>query len=176
MPNGIKIKNFRKVKVIIMANHAMFRSDNMAGTTQGKYLVSVRVPEAIDNGCVVAYGAYEDGAREVRTCEAPAADTALGKIAILGSEEVNKAVKFDTVGGFTNEKGVPARGYIPEHADAFSVTAEAVDGTIKVGSFLELQAGSYKMAAVDVATGATVVGVCEAVEQDGATTWYVIRV
>jgi len=47
-------QNLRKVKVITMANHAMFRSDNMAGTTQGKYLVSVRVPEAIDNGCVVA--------------------------------------------------------------------------------------------------------------------------
>lgn len=159
-----------------MANHAMFRSDNMAGTTQGKYLVSVRVPEAIDNGCVVAYGAYEDGAREVRTCAAPEANTELGKIAILGSEEVKKAVKYDVVGEFTNEKGTPARGYIPEHVDVFSVTAEAVDGAIKVGSILELQAGSYKMAAVDAATGATVVGVCEAVEQDGATTWYVIRV
>ncbi len=171
-----KIKKFRKVKVNTMANHAMFRSDNMAGTTQGKYLVSVRVPEAIDNGCVVAYGAYEDGAREVRTCAAPESNTELGKIAILGSEEVKKAVKYDVVGEFTNEKGTPARGYIPEHADVFSVTAEAVDGAIKVGSVLELQAGSYKMAAVDAATGATVVGVCEAVEQDGATTWYVIRV
>lgn len=156
--------------------HAMFRSDSMAGTVHGKNLASVRVPEDIDNGCIVAYGAYEEGEREVRTCAAPEADTPLNKIAILGSEEVDKEVKFDTVGGFYNKKGSVARGYIPEEVDVFSVTAEAVDGTIKVGSILEVQAGSHKMAAVDAATGATVVGVCEAVEQDGATTWYVIRV
>lgn len=159
-----------------MANHAMFRSDNLAGTTQGKYLASVRVATDIDNGNIVLLGEYETGAREVKACTAPAADSAIGKIAILGSEEVDKTVKYDTVGGFTNKAGSVARGYILEHGDVFSVTAEAVDGTPAKGATFELQAGSYKMNAVETATGATVVGVCEAVEVENGITWYVVRV
>ena len=155
---------------------AMFRSDNLAGTTQGKYLVSVRMAEDLENGSIVVPGAYEDGAREVRACAAPEADTAIGKIAILGSEDVNKEVKYDTIGAFTNKSGSIARGYILEHGDIFSVTAEAISGTANVGSTLAVEAGSYKMKAVESASGATVIGECVAIEQDGATTWYVVRV
>ena len=79
-----------------MAN-AMFRSDNLAGTVHGKNLASVRMAEDLENGCIVALGGYEAGSREVREYSAPEADTAIEKIAILGSEEVNKEVKFDTV-------------------------------------------------------------------------------
>ena len=80
-----------------MANHAMFRSDAMAGTTLGQYLVSLRVATEIDNGMLVAVGALEDGQREVKAMAAITADTKVGAIAVLGSEEVDKEKTFDTV-------------------------------------------------------------------------------
>lgn len=156
--------------------HAMFRADNMAGTTQGKYLVSLRVTADIDNANVVAVGAYEEGAREVKVYAAPETNTAIGKIAILGSEEVDKSVKGNTVGGFTNKKGTIARGYILEHGDVFSATAEAFDKAPTVGATIEVKAGDTKMAVVESASGATVIGTCEAVEMNGNVTWYVVRV
>lgn len=160
-----------------MANtHVMIRTDNMAGTTQGKYLVSLRVAAEIDNGLVVAVGGYEDGAREVRTYTTPAVNTDLGKIAILASEEVDKERAFNAVGEFTNKKGSIARGYFLEHGDIFSVTEGAFDKKPTVGSIVELQAGN-KLKVVSAATsGSTTVGTCDAIETDGATTWYVIRV
>lgn len=155
---------------------AIFRSDNLAGTTHGKYLASLRMTEDLGNGSIVVPGDYEAGAREVRACAAPTADAAIGKIAILGSEEVNTGVKYDTVAGFTNKAGSIARGYILEHGDIFSVTADAFDAAPAVGYTIEVKDGAYKMAAVETASGAPVIGTCVAIEADGATTWYVVRV
>ena len=152
--------------------YAMFRSDNLAGTTHGKYLASVRVTEDIENGCVVALGGYEAGAREVRACAAITAETAIGKIAILGSEEVNKEVKLDTVGGFINKKNSIARAYILEAGDIFSVSKEGFVAVPEVGATVKVAAGAYKMGT----DGDVTVGECIAIEQDGATTWYVVRV
>ena len=159
-----------------MAKYGMFRSDNMAGTSQGKYLASVRVGQDLQNGSVVALGAYETNEREVRNCTAPTADTKIGALAILGSEEVVASAKHDTVAGFINLKGSVARAYIFEHGDMFSVTAECFETVPAVGHTIETLAGSYKMNAAEAATGATVIGECIAVEKDGPTTWYVVRV
>lgn len=156
-----------------MANHAMFRSDAMAGTTLGQYLVSLRVATEIDNGMLVAVGALEDGQREVKAMAAIAADTKVGAIAVLGSEEVDKEKTFDTVGGFTNKVGTIARGYILHDNGAYSVTAEAFEGDAPAkGAKVYAKAGSNK----HHTTGDVEIGVCEAVETDGATTWYVIRI
>lgn len=159
-----------------MANHAMFRADNLAGTTLGKYLVSLRVTADIDNGAVVVPGDYEDGAREVREYATPEASSALGTIAIIGSEEVNNDVKYDAVADFVNKSGDIARGYILTENDIFSVTAEAIDGTASVGSIIELQAGTKLKAVASATASTTTIGKCVAVEQDGSVTWYVIRV
>lgn len=156
-----------------MANHAMFRSDAMAGTTLGQYLVSLRVATEIDNGMLVAVGALEDGQREVKAMAAITADTKVGAIAVLGSEEVDKEKTFDTVGGFTNKVGTIARGYILHDNGAYSVTAEAFDGGVPTkGAKVFAKAGSNK----HHTAGDVEIGVCEAVETDGATTWYVIRI
>ena len=156
-----------------MANHAMFRSDAMAGTTLGQYLVSLRVATEIDNGMLVAVGALEDGQREVKAMAAIAADTKVGAIAVLGSEEVDKEKSFDTVGEFTNKAGTIARGYILHDNGAYSVTAEAFDGSVPAkGAKVFAKAGSNK----HHTAGDVEIGVCEAVETDGATTWYVIRI
>ena len=155
-----------------MAKFPMFRADNLAGTTQGKYLASVRMTEDLANGSIVVPGAYEAGAREVRVCTAPESGAAIGKIAILGSEEVNKDVKIDTVGGFTNKAGTIARAYILETGDIFSVSAEGFAAAPSVGATVKVAAGAYKLGT----TGDITIGQCVAIEQDGATTWYVVRV
>ena len=154
----------------------MFRSDNMAGTTQGQFLATLRVTEDIDNGMLVSIGGLEDGQREVRAMTALDSDHAVpGFIAILGSEEVDKAKSFDTVGEFTNKSGSLARGYILNHGDVYAVTAEAFDGEVPAkGDEVYAKFGTYKHTTADE-NGAPI-GVCEAVEVDGATTWYVIRV
>lgn len=155
-----------------MAKHAMFRADNLAGTTQGKYLASVRMTEDLDNGSIVVPGAYEDGAREVRAAGAPQDSDKVGTIAILGSEEVVKNVTYDTVGDFTNVDGSIARAYILEGADVFSVSAEAFVAVPEVGAAVKVAAGAHKMGV----EGDITVGTCVAIENDGATTWYVVRV
>lgn len=150
---------------------AMFRADNLAGTTQGKYLASVRMAEDLANGSIVVPGAYEAGAREVKVCAAPTTE-AIGKIAILGSEEVVKDVKIDTVGGFTNKAGTIARAYILEAGDIFSVSAEGFVAVPEVGAAVKVATGTHKMGT----DGDITIGECIAIEQDGATTWYVVRV
>ncbi len=156
-----------------MANHVMFRSDNMAGTTLGQYLVSLRAASDIDNGMLVAVGALEDGQREVKAMAAITADTKVGAIAVLGSEEVDKEKTFDTVGEFTNKAGSIARGYILHDNGAYAVTAGAFEGDVPAkGAKIYAKAGSNK----HFTSGDVEIGTCEAIEADGATTWYVIRV
>lgn len=156
-----------------MANHVMFRSDAMAGTTLGQYLVSLRATDEIDNGMLVAVGALEDGQREVKAMAAIAADTKVGAIAVLGSEEVDKEASFDTVGGFTNKAGTIARGYILHDNGAYAVTAGAFEGNVPTkGAKVYAKAGSNK----HHTAGDVEIGICEAIENDGATTWYVIRI
>lgn len=152
-----------------MAKHAMFRSDNMAGTTLGQFLATVRVDADTDNGTLVAIGAYKEGSREIRTTM-PVSDGSLDYIAILGSEEVDKERPFNTVGEFTNKAGSLARAYILHPGDTYAVTAEAFAGTApKVGDTV-----GFNESGRHVANGGTMIGDCAAVENEGATVWYVI--
>ena len=156
-----------------MANHAMFRSDAMAGITLGQYLVSLRVATEIDNGMLVAVGTLEDGQREVKAMAAITADTKVGNIAVLGSEEVDAEKTFDTVGEFTNKVNSIARGYILHDGGAYSVTADAFEGGVPTkDAKVYAKANSNK----HHTAGDVEIGVCEAIETDGATTWYVIRI
>lgn len=163
--------------------HAMFRSDNLEGIHDGKYLASLRISadNGLDNGLVVKVGALEEGSREVRACTTPAANDALGTIAILGSEEVDNTKKYNAVGEFTNKKGSIARGYILTHLDTFSVTADALEAaegyTYVVGTtIVELQAKNKLKAVSSATSGSTTIGKLEAIEPDGDVTWYVFRV
>lgn len=163
-----------------MANHVMFCSDAMPGTTLGQYLVSLRVATEIDNGMLVAVGALEDGQREVKAMAAITADTKIGAIAVLGSEEVDKEKTFDTVGGFTNKVGTIARGYILHDNGAYSVTAGAFEtGKIPaVGNtiYAKINTNLHTTDAKNGEDNNVKIGTCEAIEVDGATTWYVIRI
>lgn len=163
--------------------HAMFRSDNMEGTNDGKFLVSLYISTdaGLDNGNVVKVGALKTGEREVREYSTPAANDALGDIAILGSEEVLKDKKYNTVGDFYNAKGTIARGYKFVSGDLFAVTADALNAasnyTFTPGTtIVELMAGNKLNAVDSLTSGSTKVGTLEAKEVDGVVTWLVFRV
>lgn len=155
-----------------MAKYTKFRSDNLAGTHLGSKLVSLRMSEDLENGSIVLVGALEAGEREVKTCTAPTAGATIGQLAILGSEEVVKNVKYDTVGDFINLKDSVARGYVLTKNDVFAVTAKAFTTAPEVGAEIGVAAGSHKM----VTDGEIKIGKCIAIEPDGATTWYVVEV
>lgn len=163
--------------------HAMFRSDNMEGTIDGKFLVSLYVSTdgGLDNGSVVKVGGLKTGEREVRSYTTPAVDDSIDDIAILGSEEVVKDKKYNGLGDFTNLKGTIARGYKLVKGDLFSVTADALDAadnyTYTPGTTIcELKAGTKLKVADSVTSGSTQVGVLEAAEAQDGVTWYVFRV
>ena len=163
--------------------YAMFRSDNMEGTKDGKFLVSLYVSAdgGIENGNVVKVGGLKTGEREVRSYTTPAATDSIDDIAIIGSEEVVADKKYNGVGDFINLKGSIARGSKLVKGDLFAVTVEALAAadnyTYTPGTTVcELQAGTKLKCANAVTSGSTQVGVLEAVEAEGATTWYVFRV
>lgn len=157
------------------------RTDNMSGTTNGKELVSFKyqpsaTDTAIENGNVVVIGNLITGEREVHTATTPAANTALGLIALVASEEIVKDEKRNTLGEFRNEAGSICRGYYLTSHDLFSVTADAVDieadYTVVKGGIVELQAGTKLSIVSSLTANSTKVGTIEDIEGD----WYVIRV
>lgn len=162
--------------------YGMFRSDNLEGTHDGKYLVSLKVAtNDLDNGNVVKWGALKTGEREVREYSTPAVNDALGEIAIIGTPEVVKDKKYNALGDFTNKVGTIARGYILVKGDVFAITADAITAadnyTYTVGTTVfELQAGTKLKAVDSVTSGSTKIGDLEAIEVQGPVTWYVVRV
>lgn len=159
--------------------HGIFRSDNMAGTTLGKYLVSVKLNADYDNGNAVKLGAYVANEREVRQGATPEATTALGSIAIVAAPEVDPAVKYNSLGDFYNKQNDVVRGYIPVTGDIFSLSADAFATELTsdfVGAVLELQAGKKMSLVASLTSGSTQVATCVAVEQEGGIKWYVFRV
>ncbi len=157
------------------------RTDNMSGTTLGKDLVSLRYfdksgKEAeIENGCVVLIGEYLEGQREVRKATDVAKNSPLNKVALVASEEVDKAKSYNALSEFKNKAGADVRGYrVGCPANCFSVTKECfvAGGHFAVGAIVELADGN-KFAVVESATsGSTKVGVITAVED----MWYVVEV
>lgn len=155
--------------------YGVVRTDNMSGTTLGKDLVSVKyqasgADAAIENGAVVLVGDYIDG--EVRKASAPAANSPLGSIALIASEEIVKDKNMNTLDEFINKAGAVSRGYRLRSGDIFSLKAAAIDGTAKKDSVIELQVGT-KLKAVDSLTASsTKIGTVTKVEGE----WFVIEV
>lgn len=136
--------------------YGVIRVENASGTTLGKDLFSLKCESAIENGHVVVVGDYVSG--EVRAFSTPAADTAMGKVAIIASEEIVKTKGNNTLAEFRNEAGSIARGYRLVSGDIYGLTAECFEGTPEKGNVVELMAGT-KLKTVKSATGgSTVVG------------------
>lgn len=166
-----------------MSNYACVRTDKMSGTDVAKDLVSAKymgsgsTATAIENGNIVVIGGFLTNERELRKATTPAANSALGTLALVATPEVVKDKNFYTLGQFINAANVPIRCYRFVSSDIFSVTVEALDhaADIAVGDIVEAQADT-KMKVVAQATGltsgSTKIGTVLAIEGD----WYVIEV
>lgn len=166
-----------------MANHAIVRLDNMAGTTLGTKLASLKfyadsAPADIDNGNIVALDSLVPGEREVWKAVAPTAKSELGAVALVASPELMYDERMHNLDEFYNEADVAARGYVLTTGDVFSVTAEALDAAadIAVGNIVELQAGTKLKVVATATSGVTKVGDVIAIDKVGTKTLYVIRV
>ena len=144
--------------------YAVVRTDNMEGTSLGKYTASIKVAEAMENGSIVVLGGLVEGERELRTYTAPTGSERLGKLALVASPEVVKEKKHNALADFTNEKDSIARVYILVSGDMFSLTKEgfaegaagkklnvvktATSGKTNICTILAVE-GSYYVVAVD---------------------------
>ena len=166
-----------------MGNHAVIRKDRLYGTDVAPALVSMKyfvstTPTAIDNGNVVRLDGLLDGERELYKAVAPAANTALEDVAIVGTNEVNYDERKRNLDDFTNEAGVASLGYRPHKGDIFSVTAAALSAAaaIEVGNVVELQADTKLKVVSSLTANSTKVGEIIAIETAGRYTYYVIEV
>ena len=167
-----------------MANkHAVIRKDRLYGTDVATGLVSLRFFDGnnkeaeIDNGNVVKLVGLMDGERELYKAVAPAANTDLKDIAIVGTNEVLYDERKKNLDEFTNEAGKDALGYRYHGYDIFSVTEEALDhaAAIAKGDIVELQAGTKLKVVKSATSGSTKVGVIADINKVGRYTYYVIE-
>lgn len=159
--------------------HAIVRTDNLSGTIDGSKLISAKFysgsdPAAIDNGNVVSIS-DELINRETYKVTAPTAADTRVTIGLVASVEIMyDEQRHHNLEDFTNEADSLIRVYALETGDEFSVTKEALDGTVAKDKYVKLTAGSTKLTATDTATGA--IGKIVAVEIVNPDTYYVIKV
>lgn len=172
-----------------MAKHAVIRKDRLYGTDVAPALVSMRFVDGngdgadIDNGNVVRLDGlmtYTDGTieRELYKAVAPAANTALSDIAIVGTNEVMYDERKKNLDEFYNEAGQNSLGYRPHAGDMFGVTAEGLTAatTIAKGDIVELQADTKLKVVKSATSGSTQVGVIADINKAGRYTYYVVEV
>ena len=168
--------------------YAQVRLDNMAGTTVGTLLRSVKyyagetpVVTAIQNGMVVKLDGLLTGENEIYKGVVPTAATALSDIVLIATPEVMYDERKHNLDEFINEAGTAARGYKLTSGDIFSVTAEAINGTpvLSGGSaatLIELMADTTLKVVATATSGSTQVGKVIAIDTVGSKTYYVIEV
>lgn len=164
--------------------HGICITEKLSGTFNGVDLVSVRymvgsTPTAIDNGSVVAVGAFETNSREVRKATAPQKTSAKAAIALIASPEViyDERLQND-LGNFENEANAVSRGYLLEKPhQIFAVTGEVLDGDTAriVGAVVELQDGTKLLAAATNTQGSTKIGEIIEVFTKKGKTYYAIE-
>lgn len=177
-----------------MAKHAVIRKDRLYGTDVAPALVSMRFVDGngngadIDNGNVVRLdglmthtdgtGAIVSIERELYKAVAPAANTALKDIAIVGTNEVMYDERKKNLDEFYNEAGQNSLGYRPHAGDMFGVTAEGLTAAAAIakGDIVELQAGTKLKVVKSATSGSTQVGVIADINKAGRYTYYVVEV
>lgn len=162
-----------------MAKHAIVRTDNLSGTTDGSKLISAVFynednTAAIDNGNVVSITDTLIN-RETYKVVAPSATDTRATIGLVASVEViYDQQRTHGLEDFENEAGAKIRVYALEAGDEFSVTKEALSGTPAANKYVKLTADSTKLTVADASTDA--IGVIVGVEVVDADTYYVIKV
>ena len=174
-----------------MAKHGVVRTDKLMGTDDRSMLVSLNyvvvngnnvTETAIDNGNVVKLGNLKTGEREIYIATTPAANTAITDIVLVASPEVMYDERLKDLADYFNEAGKNVRGYRLHSGDIFSLTADALEGTtgangtLAVGSVVELQAKTVLKAVASGTAGSTAIGKIIAIDVVGPYTYYVIQV
>lgn len=168
-----------------MANYAVVRTDNMAGTDVRSMLVSVKylgadgeTPTAIENGNVLKLGNLIEGEREVHIGAAVEADTPINEVVLVATPEMIYDERIRGLENYINEENKICRGYRLHSGDFFSVTKGALVGKEEpeVGDVVELADGTQLNVAASATADSTVVGAIHAIETAGKYTFYVIRV
>ena len=137
--------------------YAVVRTDNLSGIIDGARLATVHFynganKAAIENGNIISLNGLDEPG--VYKAIAPTANQGLGKLALVATPEIMSARQYKNLDDFINIAGAEVRVYILHSGDVFSVTAEALDGTVgstTVG--VEVQA-STKLKVVTAATNA----------------------
>lgn len=162
-------------------SHAIVRTDNMSGTTDGarlksgKYMVST-TETAIDNGCVVTIDGLISGETEIFKAVTPTASTALDALYLVASPEINYEKNYANLDTFVNKAGDTLRLYQLVAGNTYSVTAEALDGTPAVGKIVEAQAKVTPKVVSSLTSGSTQIGKIIAKETVGSKDYFVILV
>lgn len=165
-----------------MANHAVVRTDLMAGTDvksllrTAKYMVGTTAT-AVDNGCVLALAGLLETPniknREVWKAVTPTANQDLKELILVATPEVMVDPRAQALKDFTNPAGGLLRGYVMHSGDIFSVTSEALSAVPTVGQGVAVQADpKWKVETL----ANTSVGKVEQIEVVGDLTFYVIRI
>lgn len=137
--------------------YAVVRTDNLSGIIDGARLATVHFynganKAAIENGNIISLNGLDEPG--VYKAIAPTANQGLGKLALVATPEIMSDRQYKNLDDFINAAGAEVRVYILHSGDVFSVTAEALDGTVgntTVG--VEVQAGT-KLKVVTSATNA----------------------
>lgn len=168
-----------------MANYAVVRTDNMAGTDVRSMLVSVKylgadgeTPTAIENGNVLKLGNLMEGEREVHIGAAVEANTPINEVVLIATPEMIYDERIRGLENYINAENKICRGYRLHSGDFFSVTKGALVGKAEpeVGDVVELAAGTKLNVAASATANTTTVGAIHAIETAGKYTFYVIRV
>lgn len=162
--------------------HGVVRTDRLYGTDVAANLISVKymgsgsTETAIDNGNFVIFGDLMEGEREVFKATTPAADSALGTIALVATPEVMYDERKKNLEDFVNEAGKVARAYILHANDIFSVTEEALDfeGSVNVND--DVGPGDSTKIAIGTKATTSKIGKVIAVEKMPRRTYYVIKI
>lgn len=162
--------------------YAIVRTDNLSGTTDVSQLRNVRymgsgdTETAIENGNIVALNGLTSE-RDVYKAITPTATNVLDDIYLVASVETMADERKKNLNEFRNEVGgKAARAYKLHPGDQFSATAEAFNGTPKIGDFALIQASTKLKPSTTHTAGANAIGKFIAIETVGNDTYYVVLV
>ena len=164
-----------------MAQHAVIRTDLMAGTEDYGQLKSVKfysseAPAAIDNGNLVVLDSLLAGEREIYKAVAPSATSKPSHLYITAGVVLfyDESVRHYE-DEWENAADVPVRAYKLHDGDVFGVTVDAFTAEPAVGNFVQFAADSTKMTGAASAS-ATSFGKVIAKETAGRHTYFVVAV
>jgi hypothetical protein len=155
--------------------YAIFRSDLMWATKNPAGIVNLKYSPSgtdtpIENGNVVLLGNLDTNERDVFIASTPAANSAIGSIAIVAEPEVNVDEREKNLNQFRNPAGAVVRGYKLHSGDMFSVTSDAVTPIIgtapAANQIVELQAGTKLKLVTTPTSTSTQIGTVIRIEGD----------